>query len=92
MTISLEKIEEILAAEDIEGLIEAGAPNSEYDTEGKEIFNRLSSTDTSISAVQSIIERVWQRSFNLSRQNIIERAEPFSNVAVKLYKLLPCSK
>lgn len=87
MTISLATIEAALRAEDIESLIEAGAPDDEYNSEAKKIAAALSSlagnqlTEANIVAV---IALAWAKAFNRSSQEIEMRMDAFHRIARRL--------
>ncbi len=81
MNVILEQIERLLLEEDIEGLIAAGAPEDEYHSEATEIYMAISDDSVAGTEIQDIIERIWQRSFNLTRQNIVDRKASFERIS-----------
>jgi hypothetical protein len=89
MRITLAEVEAVLRNEDIEGLVESGAPRDEYDSEAREIAGALASlssgefTETNITA---IIALVWAKSFNRSEPEIRQRIPAFQRIAHLLCK------
>lgn len=76
MDISLENIERILIEEDIEGLIEDGAPEDEYSSEAEDIAKALSEfteEDINEDNVAKVISLIWAESFNLSDNELQQR-------------------
>jgi len=84
MSILRTSIEEMLRAEDIESLIESGAPDDEYDSEAEEIaraLNALKSNRFTEDNIVSIISQVWTKMFNLDEDDIQKRMPAFQKVA-----------
>jgi hypothetical protein len=90
MSITLEKFKAAFREEDIEGLIELGAPDDEYDSEAEQTLaavRRLSEHERTKAAIVSIIAMIWAKSFNRGYEEITERMSAFENVALKLLQL-----
>lgn len=88
--ISQAKIETILREADIEGFIESGAPDDEYDSEAKEIaraLNRLKDSQFTEDNIISIVIRVWAKMFNLDEGDIQKRMPAFQSVTQKILAL-----
>lgn len=87
MNISLAYVERELRLEDIEGLIEAGAPDNEYDSEAKELADALATLANERLTgenVVAIISLIWARSFNLDDVDLEKRLSAFHRVAQKI--------
>ena len=87
MMTTQEKIASILREEDIEGLIEIGAPQDEYDAEAEMISRALSSQKTellTLPKITTIITLIWGDMFQLDRAGIEQRLPAFSRVAAKI--------
>ena len=87
MSITLEKTKTAFKEEDIEGLIELGAPDDEYDSEAEQTLaavRRLSDDERTKANITSIIALIWAKSFNRGSEEIAERMPAFENVALKL--------
>ncbi len=90
MTISLEDIENILREEDIEGLIETGAPQDEYSSEARtigEAINEMSGEELSGDTLMSIISLIWSESFNLSEEDIALRLPSIRSTTNKILSI-----
>lgn len=84
MSISHTAIQKLLNTEDIEGLVELGAPEDEYAAEAKEIVvavHKLGKEQMTEANIVAIIALVWAKSFNLSEQDIKKRLSAFKRVA-----------
>ena len=84
MTISCAHIETVLRIEDIESLIEFGAPDNEYDSEAKEMFELLERLDRgqfTEDGLVSVVSRVWGEMFDLDEEGVNKRMPAFRNVA-----------
>ena len=80
-------VEEMLRLEDIESLIESGAPDDEYDSEAAEIaeaLNALKGDRFTEDNIISIVAHVWAKMFNLDEDDIKKRMPAFQNVAQSL--------
>ena len=80
-------VEEMLRLEDIESLIESGAPDDEYDSEAAEIaeaLNALKGDRFTEDNIISIVAHVWAKMFNLDEDDIKKRMPAFQNVAQRL--------
>ena len=90
---SVSIIDSILQAEDIEGLLELGAPKDEYSSEAAEIkcsLETLNPSDTTEDRISALVVSVWAKAFNLSGEEIEKRSPAFRRVARELLKL--CSQ
>jgi hypothetical protein len=84
MVINTETIEKILNQHDIEGLLAAGAPHDEYESEACDIAAALevmNDSDMDIAHVCALIAEIWQRSFGLTDADVLKRKETFLEVA-----------
>ena len=87
MNITFKNIAEALRSEDIEGLIELGAPSDEYDSEAREVASALASlTKNQITEanILAIIALEWAKSFNRSAQEIQQRMPAFRKIAYRI--------
>ena len=86
--IELFQIDEILRGEDIEGLLDLGAPRDEYSSEAKAIFSalvRLKDGDVTESILCDLIAQIWIRSFGAFDEGELEkRSVAFHRVAQQL--------
>lgn len=83
----MKSIKDILREEDIEGLIQLGAPADEYRFEAVEIGSAISRTSDTPSErkILQILEEVWQRFFGpLSDEAIELRRGAFLRVARRI--------
>ena len=88
MNITTSQIDEILIKEDIEGLIEIGAPIDEYSDEAAQIFEIISKfeeEDFTEDIIKSAIILVWMQSFNLDEDAMNLRMDHVKNVAKMIY-------
>jgi hypothetical protein len=84
MAISPVIIDQALQKEDVEGLIEMGAPGDEYVSEAQEIAEAVASMSAGQLTAQNIvavISLVWAKSFNRSAEEIKERLPAFHRIA-----------
>lgn len=83
--ISVSAVEEVLRSEDIEGLLELGAPLDEYADEARRIMSALADVemeDLTESTVTSAIQKTWMESFGpFSDADIQKRIPGFQQVA-----------
>jgi hypothetical protein len=87
MDISLETIKLILQHEDVEGLIELGAPDDEYDAEAQAVLSALvamPTSDLNPASLAAIIAVVWAESFGRTEEEIKLRMRAFLNIANQL--------
>ena len=85
--ISLEKIKTVLRIADIEGLIESGAPDDEYDSEAEEIMQALSMMEIESlneEAMLSVIADVWEDYFHLDENQIAQAMPYFRDMGQKI--------
>lgn len=79
-------IKRALLEEDVEGLVESGAPADEYDSEALAIMSALKAIPNAAlnhAAVASIIAAVWAESFERSEEEIKQRMPSFTRIAEK---------
>jgi hypothetical protein len=84
MNTSSTAIDLILQTEDVEGLIEIGAPSDEYVSEAQEIaeaISKLSASQVTAENIVAIISLAWAKSFNRSAEEIKERLPAFHRIA-----------
>jgi hypothetical protein len=83
--ISVSAVEEVLRSEDIEGLLELGAPRDEYADEARRIISALADVgmeDLTESTVTTAIQKTWIESFGpFSAVDIQKRIPAFQQVA-----------
>lgn len=84
MIVSIKDIESVLIKEDIEGLLELGAPIDEYLDEAKKIsegMSRLNTLQASEEVIYILIRDIWQDSFGpFSDSELRKRDTAFRNV------------
>ena len=76
MDITISQINNILQIVDIEGLIALGAPDDEYSSEAKYIFNaitKLSVSEKTEANIFAIISLLWIEQFSLSDTDVYQR-------------------
>jgi hypothetical protein len=79
MIISTAKIDSILQEEDIEGLLNLGAPKDEYSHEAEEIraaLEGLSENEASFDQVAPIVMTIWERSFGPFSPDDLQKRAP----------------
>lgn len=87
MKITPQIIETYLQAEDIEGLLALGAPKNEYADEALSIARALENwKDIHVSEAAQIIAHIWQRSFQLTSDDILKRRQAFQSIAALVLK------
>ncbi|MDX1950148.1 MAG: hypothetical protein SFT90_06595 [Rickettsiales bacterium] len=87
MNISLKQTENLLIKYDIEGLIEAGAPDDEYSNEANQIhqgLNELTQENHNYEAVLSLISLIWAKNFELDTNNFKQRLPYIKNFVNEL--------
>jgi hypothetical protein len=85
------KIESILRIEDVEGLIELGAPADEYASEARDIalaIAKLHPSPITETSVVAIIALVWGKSFDRSAKEIEQRLPAFRRIAQRILQSL----
>jgi len=90
MAISYIDVETNFRVEDIEGLIEMGAPGDEYNSEAKEIFEalkRFGKDQFTEDNIVVVISRVWKKMFDLDEDDISKRMPAFKKVALDLLSI-----
>jgi hypothetical protein len=88
MITRLAQVIELLRTEDIEGLIEIGAPEDEYDSEAEMITDRIHAAEsaspsgriTKADAIR-VIQDVWTEMFSLDSYGLNRRKDAFEHVA-----------
>ena len=87
MRISFEKMQNLLREADIEGLIGAGAPNDEYDSEAQimvQALSELSEKEMTIEGVLIIVAEIWRQSFDLDNADICLRQSAMNSLVQKI--------
>lgn len=83
--ISVSAVEEVLKSEDIEGLLELGAPTDEYADEARRIISALAKVemeDLTESTIITAIQKTWMESFGpFSDADIQKRMPAFQQLA-----------
>ena len=77
-------IDNALRADDVEGLLELGAPNDEYFHEAKTIaseLEQLTPGTESEDGIAAVIAKVWAKSFELSDEDLDKRYSALRRVA-----------
>jgi hypothetical protein len=80
-------IENILREEDIEGLIELGAPGDEYDSEARKLEEILSGWGVRPSEEQivNVLRDVWSEFFGpFNPQEMVARRDAFQRIAHRI--------
>ncbi len=91
MRISNQHIDDFLKKEDIEGLIEIGAPMDEYSSEAKmisEALEELALSEITAEKIVSAISAIWMKNFNLSEADLALRRPHIEVVAKKILEHL----
>lgn len=73
--------------QDVEGLIEAGAPNDEYDDEAAQCFTAIQAmpdNEVTKEAVLDVLSVIWAKSFNLGSDELALRAPELEKAAQQL--------
>jgi hypothetical protein len=91
MITRLDQVSELLRTEDIEGLVEIGAPGDEYESEAEMITDRIAAAEsaspngriTKADAIR-IIREVWAEMFSLENEDLSRRQDAFEHVAALL--------
>ena len=91
--IILELVKTSLNQEDVEGLLNTGAPNDEYDSEASLIESNISlsspNTPLTTARITSIISDVWNQQFGPFTESDLEKRRPaFESVAKKIMQKL----
>ncbi len=77
-------IDNALRSEDVEGLLELGAPSDEYSHEAKTIASALEELTpgaASEDGIAAVVAKVWARSFDLSDEDLDKRYAALRRVA-----------
>jgi len=83
MKISLNYINNLLIKYDIEGLIEAGAPDDEYSNEASQIYqglDELTQENYNYEGVLSLISLIWVKNFELDTKDFEQRLTYIKNL------------
>lgn len=94
MNKTLVKINALLQETDIEGLLEAGAPEDEYSSEAAAltaIFSALEESNFDIKTVETLVTEVWTNSFNLAEKDLVIRKSAFENLARRIVETIKIS-
>ena len=90
MQISETQINDILNNADIEGLLVSGAPVDEYESEASLIYQSILEMKDRVLTREEIIlivSQVWQSSFELLDQDMVERHNGVVSVSDHIYRL-----
>lgn len=82
--VSVSAVDNALRAEDVEGLLELGAPNDEYSHEAKTIASKLDELTpgaASEDSITAVIANIWAKSFELSDEDLDKRYTALRRVA-----------
>lgn len=78
-------INQILQKEDIEGLIEAGAPPDEYTSEAEAIAAVVMNlSDKNVDSLRNAVYELWKNIFNLSSDDMNLRREAIYRVVTNV--------
>lgn len=83
MKFTVSEIDNLLVHYDVEGLIEAGAPNDEYQDESAQIavaLNAIAKEEFNHDTVLAIIAIIWMNSFELSDNEMKRRIDELRKV------------
>jgi len=86
--ITSQAINKLLRAEDLEGMIEAGAPGDEYVPEANRIaaaVNALSATQATEENIVAIVALAWMQDFHLDESAMRDRAQGIRRVAQQIF-------
>lgn len=87
MQIDINYINNLLVSEDIEGLIELGAPEDEYIQEAEDIhfaIDKLGEPERTKENILAIISIIWMKNFELNQNDMELRLESLENIADNL--------
>jgi hypothetical protein len=82
------KINSFLQTEDIEGFIELGAPNDEYESEAKDIaqnLTKLNLKELSFETILEVLSTIWTKNFNLNEEDLEKRQEALDKIARQIF-------
>lgn len=85
-------IDNALRTEDVEGLLELGAPKDEYSHEAKTIASELAELTPgteSEDGIAAVIAKVWAKSFELSDEDLDKRYAALRRVARQILSAVP---
>jgi cell division ATPase FtsA len=87
----LDRTNELLRHEDIEGLLSMGAPDDEYESKAEMIVDHVGEAESKApihkitkEEVEAIISAVWKEMFGLSEDQLRQRHEAFQSIAARL--------
>lgn len=89
LMITSQTINELLNEEDIEGMLEAGAPTDEYASESNRIasaINALAASQITEESILAIVSLAWMQDFDLDESAMRTRAEAINRVAHRIFK------
>jgi hypothetical protein len=84
---TLSKINELLVKEDIEGLIDAGAPSDEYEDEAAQILATILLLDKDQQKsenVLAVVSLIWMKSFGLSGEDMRLRKQAIERIVQQI--------
>tara|TARA_B100001123_G_scaffold450654_1_gene622771 strand:+ start:2786 stop:3067 length:282 start_codon:yes stop_codon:yes gene_type:complete len=91
MNYQIDKINTILIAEDIEGLIASGAPDDEYADEAAQLAACLEAPEygtTSEADILALLSLIWVRSFELGEEEMALRIPHLETAARLIHSAL----
>ena len=83
----LASIQELLRNADPEGHLAEGAPADEYEPEEKEFFATIADFSTAelvATTLVPILDRIWQKSFNLDEDGLAKRRPALLSLAKEI--------
>ncbi len=90
MHISVTEINSILIQADIEGLIELGAPEDEYEDEAAQIAAAISTfkdNELTRDTMLALVVVVWMKSFDLDDESFSLRMDAIMRTSLAIYEL-----
>lgn len=87
--ITSQAINELLNAEDIEGMLEAGAPADEYMSEANRIaaaVNALAAAQVTEENILAIVALAWMQDFDLNESGMRDRSQAIRRVAQQVFE------
>lgn len=88
MEITKTVVQQALDEEDVEGLLQLGAPKDEYSYEAETISSRLREADANEDVAMEIIRAVWMKAFDLAAEDNEKRSEAYRRVAKRILGLV----
>jgi hypothetical protein len=89
MRLTTEHINSILINEDIEGLIELGAPEDEYYDEAAQLLAAINVYDGDLddNAISALLTIIWTKSFGLDQEELSKRLDDIGKTASAIYQI-----